>query len=186
MTDSLIILGSTGSIGTQALEVCRHLGIRVPALAAGHNIGLLESQVRQWRPALVSVADAVGAADLKRRLAGFDAPVEITHGREGVLQAARHEGSGMVLAAMVGVAGLEPVMAAVAAGNDNSQGNKETLVSRGSLVMPLLKKNGRNLYPVDSEHSAIWQCLAGAPADGLKRIFLTASGGPFQIGRAHV
>ena len=180
MTDSLIILGSTGSIGTQALEVCRHLGIRVPAMAAGRNIDLLEKQVRVWRPQLVSVAEAGDARELKGRLADLQPAVEILHGREGCLAVATYPGARMVLAAMVGVAGLEPVLAALRAGKDIALANKETLVAGGSLVMPLVRLSGRALYPVDSEHSAIWQCLAGTPAGSLSHILLTASGGPFR------
>jgi 1-deoxy-D-xylulose-5-phosphate reductoisomerase len=180
MTDSLIILGSTGSIGTQALEVCRHLGIRVPALAAGFNIDRLEQQIREWHPQVASVADSAGARDLQKRLAGLQPATEILYGREGCLAVATHGGAGTVLAAMVGVAGLEPVLAALAAGKDIALANKETLVAGGSLVMPLVRAGGRSLLPVDSEHSAIWQCLAGTPPDSLKRILLTASGGPFR------
>lgn len=180
MTDSLIILGSTGSIGTQALEVCRHLGIRVPAMACGRNIGLFEQQVREWRPQLVSVADPDDAMTLHMRLRDLEPGVEIMHGRQGNLAVAEHAGSGLVLAAMVGVAGLEPVLAALRAGKSIALANKETLVAGGSLVMPMVRERNLGLYPVDSEHSAIWQCLAGAPAGSLRRILLTASGGPFR------
>lgn len=180
MTDALIILGSTGSIGTQTLEVCRHLGIRVPAMAAGRNIDLFEQQIRIWRPQLVSVAEAADALELQQRIDDLQPPVEIMHGRAGVLAVATHGSAGLVLAAMVGVAGLEPVLAALRAGKNIALANKETLVAGGSLVMPLVKSGGLALYPVDSEHSAIWQCLAGAPAGSLRRILLTASGGPFR------
>ena len=180
MTNSLIILGSTGSIGTQALEVCRHLGIQVPAMAAGRNIDLFEKQIRAWRPRLVSVADAADALELQRRLADHQPAVAIMHGREGNLAVATHGDASMVLAAMVGVAGLEPVLAALRAGKNIALANKETLVAGGSLVMPLVRSGGLALYPVDSEHSAIWQCLAGTPAGSLRRILLTASGGPFR------
>jgi 1-deoxy-D-xylulose-5-phosphate reductoisomerase len=180
MTDSVVILGSTGSIGTQTLEVCEHLGIRAAALAAGRNIGLLEKQVRRWRPQLVSVAAAEDARELKERLSGLDTPVEIVHGPEGCLQVASLPGRHLAVAAMVGVAGLAPVLAAIRSGKSVALANKETLVAGGSLVMPLLRETGCALYPVDSEHSAIWQCLAGAPANSLRRILLTASGGPFR------
>jgi 1-deoxy-D-xylulose-5-phosphate reductoisomerase len=180
MTDSIIILGSTGSIGTQALEVCSHLGISVTALAAGHQIDRLAQQIRRWHPTLVSVADAQGAGRLVERLADYPRTLRIVHGREGLLEVATCSGADLVLAAMVGVAGLEPVLHAIRAGKNIALANKETLVAGGSLVMPLLQKYGRNLYPVDSEHSAIWQCLAGSSAANLRRIFLTASGGPFR------
>jgi len=180
MTDSLIILGSTGSIGTQALEVCRHLGIRVPAMAAGRNIDLFEKQIRAWRPVLVSVADPADAMELQRRLADLGPTVEIMHGRAGNQAVAEFAGASMVLAAMVGVAGLEPVLAALKAGKNIALANKETLVAGGSLVMPLVRAGSLGLYPVDSEHSAIWQCLAGSPEGSLRRILLTASGGPFR------
>jgi len=180
MTTSITLLGSTGSIGTQTLEVCSHLGIPVLALTAGRRIDLLEQQVRKFRPQLVSVALADDALDLQRRLADLQPAVTVLYGREGNLAAATLPGVSTVVAAMVGVAGLEPVLAAVKAGKTIALANKETLVAGGSLVMPLLKQTGSRLYPVDSEHSAIWQCLAGAPEDSLSRILLTASGGPFR------
>ena len=180
MTDSIIILGSTGSIGTQTLEVCQHLGIGVTALAAGYNIDLVEKQVRRWRPKLVSVAEADGALELKRRLTDLVPQIDVVYGRQGVLDVARCPGADIVLAAMVGVAGLEPVLHAIKAGKNIALANKETLVAGGSLVMPLLDETGCSLYPVDSEHSAIWQCLAGTRPNSLRRILLTASGGPFR------
>lgn len=180
MIDSVIILGSTGSIGTQTLEVCRHLGIRVTAMAAGRNIDLLEAQAREWQPNLISVAEAADALELQRRLADLQPKIEVLHGMDGCLAVATAAGATMVVAAMVGVAGLAPVLAAIRAGKNIALANKETLVAGGSLVMPLVRQNNCALYPVDSEHSAIWQCLAGAPAGSLRRILLTASGGPFR------
>lgn len=185
MTESLIILGSTGSIGRQTLDVCRHLGIRVAALAAGRNIDLLERQVRFYHPELISVAYAGDAMILKKRLADHKPAVEIVYGRAGNLAVATHPGADMVMSAIVGFAGLEPVLAAVKAGKSIALANKETLVAGGALVIPLVRAKGVELYPVDSEHSAIWQCLAGAPPASLHRILMTASGGPFRGRKAH-
>ncbi|MDD2534546.1 MAG: 1-deoxy-D-xylulose-5-phosphate reductoisomerase [Eubacteriales bacterium] len=180
MTVAISLLGSTGSIGTQTLDVCRHLGIRVLALTAGRRLELLEQQVREFRPILVSVADPFDAQTLKTRLADLKPPVEIMHGQAGNIAAATLAAADTIVAAMVGVAGLEPVLAAARAGKTIALANKETLVAGGALVMPLLSQTGAKIYPVDSEHSAIWQCLAGAPDDSLARILITASGGPFR------
>lgn len=180
MPQTIALLGSTGSIGTQTLEVCRHLGLRVLALTCGRRLDLLEQQIHDFRPDLVSVAEARDAHMLRQRLASQYPGLQILHGREGNLAAATLPGVSTVVAAMVGVAGLEPVLAAAQAGKTIALANKETLVAGGALVMPLLPKTGARLYPVDSEHSAIWQCLAAAPPDSLSRIFLTASGGPFR------
>jgi 1-deoxy-D-xylulose-5-phosphate reductoisomerase len=180
VTESVVILGSTGSIGTQTLDVCEHLGLAVAALAAGRNIDLLERQVRQFRPQLISVATAEDAAELQGRLGDLRPAVQIMHGDAGNLAVATLPGRHLAVAAMVGVAGLAPVLAAISMGRSVALANKETLVAGGSLVMPLLKQHNCELYPVDSEHSAIWQCLAGTPPGSLNRIFLTASGGPFR------
>jgi 1-deoxy-D-xylulose-5-phosphate reductoisomerase len=180
VTDSIIILGSTGSIGTQTLEVCEHLGLNVAALAAGHNLDRLESQIRRWQPGLVSVATAEEADMLKKRLADYKPAIQIECGPEGSIAVATLPGRHRVVAAMVGVAGLAPVMAAIRAGKSIALANKETLVAGGALVMPLLKEYDGVLYPVDSEHSAIWQCLAGSAPGSLRRILLTSSGGPFR------
>lgn len=182
MTNEIILLGSTGSIGTQTLDICAHLGIRVRALTAGRNWQLLEQQIRVFHPELVSVAREEDARLLRDRLSDLRPTVVVLSGRAGNLAAVRLQGPDMVVAAMVGVAGLEPVLAAIASGKSIALANKETLVAGGALVMPQIKAAGSrvNLYPVDSEHSAIWQCLAGSPAGSLKRILLTASGGPFR------
>ncbi len=142
MTTSIALLGSTGSIGTQTLEVCSHLGIRVLALTAGRRIDLLEQQVRQFLPELVSVTQEADAIELKRRLSDLEPAVTVLYGREGNLAAATMAGVSTVVAAMVGVAGLEPVLAAVRAGKDIALANKETLVAGGSLVMPLQQQTG--------------------------------------------
>jgi 1-deoxy-D-xylulose-5-phosphate reductoisomerase len=177
---SISILGSTGSIGTQTLDVARSLGLRVEALAAGKGVALLAEQAKAFRPRLVSVATPEGAAELKTRLSGCGFPIEILCGEEGTCAVASCPEAEMVVAAMVGVAGLVPVLAALRAGKGVALANKETLVAGGSLVMPLVRERGLALNPVDSEHSAIWQCLWGAPEKTLSRILLTASGGPFR------
>ena len=176
----IAILGSTGSIGRQTLEVCRHLDRPVCAMSAGYQIELLEKQVRAFRPRLVSVAEEKDALILIKRLSDLRPAPEIHYGREGNLAVAACSEARMVVAAMVGAAGLEPVMAAITAGKAIALANKETLVAGGALVLPLLQKHEGTLYPVDSEHSAIWQCLAGTSPDSLSRILLTASGGPFR------
>ncbi len=180
MVRSLSLLGSTGSIGTQTLAVARTLGIRVEALAAGRSVDALERQVREFRPRLASLAAEADAAALRRRLAGCGFPVEVLHGDEGVRAVATCAEAEIVVAAMVGVAGLVPVVRALEAGKGIALANKETLVAGGSVVMPLARSRDLPLLPVDSEHSAVWQCLQGAPAGSLARILLTASGGPFR------
>jgi len=177
---SLSLLGSTGSIGTQTLDVARSLGLRVEALAAGRNVALLAAQTREFRPRLVSVATPEGAAELKERLSGCGFPVEIAQGMDGACAVASCPGAEIVVAAMMGMAGLMPVLAALEAGKGVALANKETLVAGGSIVMPIVRSRGLPLLPVDSEHSAIWQCLWGAPEKSLSRILLTASGGPFR------
>jgi 1-deoxy-D-xylulose-5-phosphate reductoisomerase len=180
LVHALSLLGSTGSIGTQTLDVARSLGLRVEALAAGRNVALLAEQVMEFRPRLASTATPEGAVELRERLSGCGFPVEVLFGREGACAVAACPGTGMTVAAMVGVAGLVPVLAALDAGKGVALANKETLVAGGSIVMPLVRAKGLPLHPVDSEHSAIWQCLWGAPEKSLSRILLTASGGPFR------
>lgn len=172
----MILLGSTGSIGTQALEVAEKEGYRVTALAAGKNVKLAETQARRWKPALVAMYDQQAAKDLKARLA--DTETQVLAGKEGVIAAAQSEGD-TVLNAVVGIAGLEPTLAAIEAGKTVALANKETLVTGGELVNQKLKEKKGTLLPVDSEHSAIFQSLQGAPAKSLRKILLTASGGPF-------
>ncbi len=180
MTEALVILGSTGSIGTQTIRVCQQLGIRVLGLAAGRNKELLYQQALSVRPEIISLADAADALEIKQRLASQGLQPEVLSGPEGNLAVAAWPGADTVVAAMVGVAGLEPVLAAVRTGKTIALANKETLVAGGQLVMDRIKQSGSHLYPVDSEHSAIWQCLAAAPENSLEKIFLTASGGPFR------
>ena len=172
----LIILGSTGSIGVQALEVAERNGYKVTALAAGKNTQLLEKQARKFKPDIVAVSDCNAAQDLKIRL--HDTDIKVLSGIEGVCAAAQYEGD-IVLNAIVGIAGLRPTLAAIDAGKTIALANKETLVAGGEIVNRRLKETGVKLLPVDSEHSAIFQSLQGAPHGSLKKILLTASGGPF-------
>lgn len=178
MTNALSVLGSTGSIGTQALEVCEKLNIRVTALAAGGNTELLEKQARKFKPSLVAVFDEKKASLLKAALTDTD--IRVVSGMDGLCLAASHEECDTVLNSVVGMVGLLPTLTAAKAHKNIALANKETLVSGGSLVMQAVKENGVKLYPVDSEHSAIFQCLQGVPNDkALSRLILTASGGPF-------
>lgn len=172
----LIILGSTGSIGVQALEVAERNGYRVTALAAGKNTQLLEKQARKFKPDIVAVSDESAAQDLKIRLQDTD--IKVLVGQDGVCAAAQYEGE-IVLNAIVGIAGLRPTLAAIDAGKTIALANKETLVAGGEIVNRRLKETGVKLLPVDSEHSAIFQSLQGAPHGSVKKILLTASGGPF-------
>lgn len=174
----LSVLGSTGSIGTQTLDVARRLGVSVCALAANRNIRLLEEQIREFRPALAAVFDEDAAKDLKTAVA--DLPVRVAAGAEGVCEAAAAEQADLVCNAVVGLAGLRPTFAAIAAKKDVALANKETLVAGGAVVMKAAGEAGVTIFPVDSEHSAVFQCLQGCPEKkALKRIVLTASGGPF-------
>ena len=177
----ITILGSTGSIGTSTLDVVARFPERfaVRALTAARNIEKLAQQVIAFRPELAVVLDAEGADALRRRLPG-DLRVAIAHGPEGYRAAAAGTDVDMVVAAMVGAAGLMPTLAAIEAGRDVALANKETLVMAGTLVMARTKARRIRLLPVDSEHSAIFQCLAGNRSADLDRILLTASGGPFR------
>lgn len=178
MTENLSILGSTGSIGTQALRVCENLGIKVSALTANSNIDLLEQQVRRFRPALAVMGSEELARDLKTRIADTD--TRVSYGLDGLCEAASIEQADTVLTAVVGMIGLKPTLTAIEAKKNIALANKETLVAGGSLVMRAAKEAGVKIYPVDSEHSAIFQCLQGCPEKKLlKKLILTASGGPF-------
>lgn len=174
----LAILGSTGSIGCNALEVARKHPERfkVVSLAAGNNIELLKKQAEEFRPAFISTGSAETASILKKSL-GFS--VNIGSGTDGAVQAASYEGVDTLVSAISGAAGLVPTMAAIKAGKDIALANKETLVLAGLLVMEEVKKRGVKLLPVDSEHSAVFQSLEGHRREDVKRIILTASGGPF-------
>lgn len=176
----IAVLGSTGSIGTQSLDVCRKSpeAFRVTALSAHRNLKLLEQQVREFSPKYVAVSDETLYSELKTMLA--DLPVEVFCGIEGVCKLAALPENDMVLNAIVGIAGLRPTLAALEAGTDLALANKESLVTGGELVLEAARKTGAKLLPVDSEHSAIFQCIQclSAPSE-VSRILLTASGGPF-------
>ncbi len=173
------ILGSTGSIGTQTLEVIRNNGdIQVTALAAGSNIELLEKQIREFKPSLACVWDVEKARQLKVAVA--DLPVKVVSGMEGLLEAACEKKAGIVVTAVVGMIGIRPTIAAMEAGKDIALANKETLVTAGHIIMPLAEEKGVRILPVDSEHSAIFQCLNGENRHQIHKLLLTASGGPFR------
>ncbi len=171
------VLGSTGSIGTQTLDIIRRdrENFSVSALAAGSNVALLEEQAREFSPEVVAVASTDAAKELKVRLS--DTSVKVVSGEEGILEAAAIESADITLGAIVGIAGLKPVLAAIDAGKDIALANKETLVTAGDIVMARAKEKNVKMLPVDSEHSAIFQCLDGRSE--LNKIYLTASGGPF-------
>ncbi len=178
MIKTISILGSTGSIGTQALDVVSKLNIRVTALTAHSNIKLLEQQIREFNPELAVVFKEEKAKELRDKIK--DTNTKILTGMEGLIEASTQKNCDLVLNSLVGMVGLKPTLSAIEAKKDVALANKETLVAGGSLVMNAVKRNGVKLYPVDSEHSAIFQCLQGAPDDkSLKKIILTASGGPF-------
>ena len=173
----LSVLGSTGSIGTQTLDVCRKLGFRVEALAAGSNDELLEKQAREFSPKLVAMYDEKAAKRLSIALSDTD--ITVLSGEEGVREAARID-CDVVLNAVTGIAGLRPTIAAIEAGHDVALANKETLVAGGKRVMDFAKEHNVKILPVDSEHSAIFQCLQAKGDYGrIKKLILTASGGPF-------
>lgn len=176
MSKSLIILGSTGSIGEQALDVARSSGYTVVAVAAGSSIEKLEAQAREFSLKAVAVFDEKSAELLKTRLS--DTETEVYSGEEGVCKVASMKAD-ILLNSIVGIAGLKPTFAAMEAGNDIALANKETLVTAGELVKAKAREKGVSIIPVDSEHSAIFQSLQGAPEGSLKKIILTASGGPF-------
>ena len=175
----IAILGSTGSIGTQTLEVARNNGdLEITALAAGSNIDLLERQIMEFRPPLAAVWTEEKAKELRIRTADLD--VKIVSGMEGLLEVAAQPESEILVTAIVGMIGIRPTIAAMKAGKDIALANKETLVTAGHIIMPLAKEKGVRILPVDSEHSAIFQCLNGENRVQLKKILLTASGGPFR------
>lgn len=175
----IAILGSTGSIGTQTLEVVRsNPDLQVAALAAGSSVEELERQIREFRPALAGLWDQEAAADLRNRVRDMD--VRIVAGMEGLLEIAVFPESQVLVTAIVGMIGIRPTIAAIRAGKDIALANKETLVTAGHIIMPLAKECGVSILPVDSEHSAIFQSLNGEPGDKIEKILLTASGGPFR------
>ena len=178
MTKNISVLGSTGSIGTQTLDVADKLDLRVSALTAAKNIELLEQQVRKYKPELAVVYDEEKAREFKAAIADTD--TKVLSGMDGLIEAARLPQADLVVNSVVGMVGLKPTIAAAEAKKDIAFANKETLVAGGDLVTDAVKSNGVKLLPVDSEHSAIFQCLQGMPDKKvLKKIILTASGGPF-------
>lgn len=175
----IAILGSTGSIGTQTLEVVRANGdLDVVALAAGSNVELMEQQIREFHPSLAAMWSEEAAEDLKVRVA--DLAVKVVWGMDGLLEIATMKESEVLVTAIVGMIGIRPTIAAIEAGKDIALANKETLVCAGHIIMPLAAKCGVSILPVDSEHSAIFQSLNGEPKDKIEKILLTASGGPFR------
>ena len=175
----IAILGSTGSIGTQTLEVVRENGdIEVLGLAAGSNISLLEEQIREFQPKLVAVWDEKKAAELKIKVQDLD--VKIVTGMDGLIEVSVMEEVEILLTAVVGMIGIRPTVEAIKAGKDIALANKETLVTAGHIIMPLAKEMGVSILPVDSEHSAIFQSLQGNKMNSIHKILLTASGGPFR------
>ncbi len=178
MTKVLSVLGSTGSIGTQSLDVARKRDYRISALAAFSNVDLIEKQIREFKPEIAALVDEKAAADLKVRVA--DTPVKVYSGVDGVCECACEKTCDTVLNSVVGMAGLKPTLSAIDAKKKIALANKETLVAGGKLVYEKANENGVDILPVDSEHSAIFQCLQGChDKKQLKKIILTASGGPF-------
>lgn len=187
MTRNLVVLGATGSIGTQALEVVDAYNqtdegkanpVAITGLAANASVALLEKQIRKFRPRYAALYDEEKARDLKARVADLD--VQVFSGMGGLLELASAKEADTVLTSLVGMIGIRPTIAAIEAGKDVALANKETLVAAGEIIMPLVARRGVKLLPVDSEHSAIFQCLNGEPRNKIEEILLTASGGPFR------
>ena len=175
----IAILGSTGSIGTQTLEVVRaNKDIEVTALAAGSNIDLLEKQIREFSPKIAAVWNEEKAKELKDRVRDLD--IRIESGMDGLLAVATEPNAEIVVTAVVGMIGIRPTIAAMNAGKDIALANKETLVTAGHIIMSLAKEKHVRILPVDSEHSAIFQSLNGETGNKIHKILLTASGGPFR------
>lgn len=174
---NIVVLGSTGSIGTQALEVAKMHGLNVIGLAARSNADMLYSQAMEFSPSFVCIFDTKKAVYLKEKLSGTG--ITVYSGMEGLCKLASLPDADIVLNSVVGMVGLRPTLAAIEAGKDIALANKETLVAGGKLVMQAAKEKGVNIYPVDSEHSAIFQSLQGSKRSQLRKIILTASGGPF-------
>ncbi len=176
---NIAVLGSTGSIGTQTLEIVRNNPeLKVVALAAGRSVDVIEKQIREFHPLVAGVWTEEAAADLRSRVADID--VKIVSGMEGLLEIAVLPQAEVLVTAIVGMIGIRPTIAAIEAGKDIALANKETLVTAGHIIMPLAKKCNVSILPVDSEHSAIFQSLNGEPTERISKIILTASGGPFR------
>lgn len=180
----LVILGSTGSIGTQTLEIVKDKkgDFGVLALAAYSNVDLMEKQIREFKPSFAVLFDESAASKLKEKVSDTD--TKVLSGMDGLLEISTLDECDMLVAAMVGMIGIQPTIASVKAGKDIALANKETLVTAGHIIVPLCKENNVNLYPVDSEHSAIYQCLKAQDKKMVDKILLTASGGPF-LGRKY-
>lgn len=179
MVMKISILGSTGSIGTQTLDIVRRTGdIKVMGLAAGRNVSALEEQIREFKPALACLFDEKAAEDLRRRVADLD--VRVVSGMDGLIEVATLDDIETVVASVVGMIGIKPAISALKAGKKLALANKETLVCAGHIIMPLSEETGSPILPVDSEHSAIFQCLNGEDKGAIEKILLTASGGPFR------
>ncbi|MBR1823158.1 MAG: 1-deoxy-D-xylulose-5-phosphate reductoisomerase [Ruminococcus sp.] len=177
MNKTVSILGSTGSIGTQSLEVCEKHGLKVTALAAHSSVDMLEQQARKYKPSKVCIYRDDKYTELKERLADTD--IKVLSGMDGLCEIAVMEESDIVLNSVVGMVGLLPTLTAMEAGKNVALANKETLVAGGKLVTELAKKKGVTIYPIDSEHSAVFQCLQGNKREQVSKMILTASGGPF-------
>ena len=180
MSQKLAILGSTGSIGTQTLDIVSQNpdDLQVVAMSCGKNIDLFEKQIRKYHPSLVSIGNEELAKDLKTRLADMD--IRIVFGMDGLIEVATYSDADTVVTAVVGMIGVKPTIAAINAGKTIALANKETLVTAGHIIMPLAKETGVSILPVDSEHSAIFQSLNGERHNKISKILLTASGGPFR------
>jgi 1-deoxy-D-xylulose-5-phosphate reductoisomerase len=179
---AITLLGSTGSIGTQTLDIVSQYPdrFRIVGLAAGRNVEMLAAQIRQFRPEIAAISDAEKLPALKQAIADLDPQPILLAGQAGIIEVARYGDASAVVTGIVGCAGLLPTIAAIEAGKDIALANKETLIAGGPVVNPLVEKYGVKLLPADSEHSAIFQCLQGLPDKGLRRILLTASGGAFR------
>lgn len=179
---NISIIGSTGSIGTQALSVVDEFPeeLNVVSISCFNEIDALEEQIRRYRPELVGVMDPDAAFDLRKRIQAEFPDIEVLSGMEGLIAVATCDSAEMLLTAVSGMVGLRPTLAAIEAGIDIALANKETLVAGGSIVMEAVAKKGVALLPVDSEHSAIFQCLMGNAHEELKKVIITASGGPFR------
>jgi len=175
----IAIIGSTGSIGTQTLDIARaNKDLKVVALAAGNNIELLEKQAKEFKPDIVGIWSEDKAKQLSEALSNFD--IRIVWGMEGLIEIAKYSESDILVTAIVGMIGIKPTVEAIKAGKDIALANKETLVTAGHIIMPLAKEKGVKILPVDSEHSAIFQCIHGEQDNKISRLLITASGGPFR------
>jgi 1-deoxy-D-xylulose-5-phosphate reductoisomerase len=179
---TITLLGSTGSIGTQTLDIVANNPdkFRIVGLAAGNNVELLAAQIRQFRPSITAICAEEKLPALKEAIADLDPQPTLMAGDAGIVEVARYGDAQTVVTGIVGCAGLLPTIAAIEAGKDIALANKETLIAGGPVVLPLIEKHGIKLLPADSEHSAIFQCLQGVPKGGLRKILLTASGGAFR------